>query len=99
MCAELGGPGRCYRCGVVFPNGSVRYKVDVRVNASTDGEIETVEELEKELDHLLKVIEGKDETELEQEVHTQMIFFLCRTCRDEYLSGPDLPLDRFFFGS
>ncbi len=99
MCAELGGPGRCHRCGVGFPEGSVRYKVEVRVNADTGGELATVEDLEKELDHLLNVIEGKDEKELEQDVHTELTFFLCRACRDEYLRGPDVPLDRFFFGS
>ena len=99
MCAELGGPGRCHRCGVGFPEGSVRYKVEVRVNADTGGELATVEDLEKELDHLLNVIEGKDEKELEREVHTELTFYLCRACRDEYLAGPDTPLDRFFFGT
>ncbi len=99
MCAELGGPGRCHRCGVEFPEGSVRYKVEVRVTADTGGELATVEDLEKELDNLIKVIEGKDEKELEQDVHTELTFHLCRACRDEYLSSPDMPLDRFFFGS
>ncbi len=99
MCAETGGPGRCHRCGVEFAEGAVRYKVEVRVNADTGGELATVEDLEKELDNLLNVIEGKDEKELESDVHTELTFFLCRACRDEYLRGPDVPLDRFFFGS
>lgn len=92
------GSGRCFRCGADFPGGGIRYRVDIRVAADTGGEVSDIKDLEKELQHLLKVIEGEDEQTLEREVHTDFTFYLCRVCRDEYLKGPDIPLDTFFFG-
>jgi hypothetical protein len=98
MCAEnAGGSGRCFRCGAKFPEGGLRYRVDIRVSADTGGE-STVEDLEAELAHLLSVIEGKSTEELEREVHTDYRFFLCKPCKDLYLEGPEVPLDKFFFG-
>lgn len=97
--SHLTGSDRCFRCGIKFPEGGLRYKVDITVAADTGGEISDVRELEQELDHLLKVIEGTDEDELEREVHTDYRFYLCKACKDEYLRGPEAPLDTFFFGS
>jgi len=94
----VGGSGSCFRCGVSFPEGGLRYKVDVRVAADTGNEL-TPGDLEKELEKLLKVIEGKDATELEREVHNDFRFYLCKACKDEYLEGPEIPLGKFFFGT
>ena len=98
MCAEnAGGSGRCFRCGARFAEGALRYRVDIRVAADTGGEA-SVEELETELKHLMEVIEGKTTEELEREVHSDYRFYLCKPCKDEYLAGPEVPLDKFFFG-
>ncbi len=96
--SSISGSDRCFRCGTAFPKGGVRYRVDIRVAADTGGEVEETADLNEELEHLLSVIEGTDEEELEREVHTDFRFYLCRACRDEYLKGPDVPLDTFFFG-
>ena len=99
MCAEkVNGSGSCIRCGEKFAEGGLRYKVDIRVAADTGGEA-TFEDLEKELGHLLEVISGKDEKDLEREVHTDFRFYLCRACKEEYLKGPEIPLGNFFFGT
>jgi hypothetical protein len=99
MCPlNCAGPGKCFRCGTEFPEGGLRHRVDVRVAADTGGEA-TVKDLENELKHLLKVIEGKDEEELEREVHQEFCFYLCGPCKDDYLKGPEVPLGKFFFGT
>jgi len=96
--AQVSGTNSCFRCGTEFPEGGVRYRVDIRVAADTGGVVSDVEDLNKELETLLDVIKGKDETELEQEVHQSFRFYLCRPCRDDYLKGPEIPLSNFFFG-
>ncbi|MBI5190855.1 MAG: hypothetical protein HZA22_09280 [Nitrospirae bacterium] len=99
MCgAAASGPGSCFRCGVKFDEGALRYRVDIRVAADTGGEA-TIEDVEKELAHLLKVIEGRSEEELEREVHQDYRFYLCGPCREDYLKGPEIPLGTFFFGT
>lgn len=97
--SRFSGPDHCFRCGAKFPEGNLRYRVDIRVAADTGGEVADTANLEEELEHLLEVIEGTDEDELEREVHTDFRFYLCRACKDEYLRGPDIPLDTFFFGT
>ncbi|MGA2192268.1 MAG: hypothetical protein ABSG42_02695 [Nitrospirota bacterium] len=94
---DVNGSNHCFRCGKGFPEGGLRYRVDIRVSADTGVEL-TVEDLDKELGRLIKVMEGKSSSELEREVHTDFKFYLCRECKEEYLKGPDIPLDRFFFG-
>jgi hypothetical protein len=91
------GSGSCFRCGAVFPEGGLRYRVDVRVAADTGNELAAAD-LVKELEHLLKVIEGKDAEQLEREVHADFRFYLCKPCKDEYMKGPEVPLGQFFFG-
>jgi len=91
------GSGKCFRCGIAFPEGGLRYRVDIRVAADTGGELSVVD-LEKELKHLLEVIEGKDNEELEREVHQEYSFYLCGPCKEDYLKGPEVPLGSFFFG-
>ena len=94
----VSGSSSCFRCGAIFPDGGLRYRVDVRVAADTGGEL-TPADLEKELSTLLKVIEGKETTELEREVHNDFRFYLCKACKDEYLKGPEIPMGYFFFGN
>lgn len=96
--AAATGPGSCFRCGVRFPEAALRYRIDIRIAADTGGEA-TIEDVEKELNHLLKVIEGKGADELEREVHQDYRFYLCGPCKDEYLRGPEIPLGTFFFGT
>jgi hypothetical protein len=96
--SSLTGSDRCFRCGAMFPRGGLRYRIDIRVAADTGGEVDEAGNLSEELIHLLSVIEGKDEDELEREVHEDFRFYLCKACKDEYLRGPDVPLDMFFFG-
>jgi hypothetical protein len=92
------GADKCFRCGAPFPEGGLRYRVDVRVSADTGDTLATVEELEKELGRLIDVLEKKKTEELEREVHEDFHFVLCKACKDEYLKGPDVPLGTFFFG-
>ena len=92
------GSGRCFRCGAEFPAGGIRYRIDIRVAADTGNEAASVEDLEKELKHLMEVIENRSPEELEKEVHDDFRFYLCAACKDEYLKGPEVPLMNFFFG-
>ncbi len=96
--AGVQGSNRCFRCGAVFPEGGLRYKVDIRVSQDTGGELATVEDLEKELGRLIDVIESKSSEELAREVHDDFHFVLCKACKEEYMKGPDIPLGTFFFG-
>ncbi len=95
--SRVSGSDRCFRCGAVFADGGLRYRVDIRVAADIVGELR-VEDPEAEIKRLLDAIKGRDEDELEREVHTDYAFYLCGPCKDEYLRGPDVPLGRFFFG-
>jgi len=88
----------CSRCQAVFAEGGIRYRVDLHVTAD-NGTGATTDELESELRELLELLEGKEPAQVEDEMHTNLHFYLCKACRDEYLKGPETPLSSFFFGS
>jgi hypothetical protein len=99
MAAETSGGSRsCFRCGAGFGFGELRYRIDILVAADTGGEIDDTSDTQVGIaDALERALEKTDE-ELEREVHTDFRFYLCEACKDEYLKGPEIPLDEFFFG-
>jgi len=94
-----GGTGSCFRCGHQFGFGELRYRVDVRVAQDTGGEIDEPVDYEGEIAEALDLAQLKTDEELERDVHIDFLFYLCPACKDEYLKGPDVPLDEFFFGT
>jgi len=87
----------CSRCNTVFPDGVIRFRVDVHITADTGAGMSS-QELVKELNELVDLLQGSEAPDPADESHANLHFYLCRACRDEYLKGPDTPLSSFFFG-
>jgi len=94
-----GGSRSCFRCGKEFGFGERRFRVDIRVAEDTGGELTGTDDYEGEIAEALDQALEMTEEELERSVHIDFLFYLCPACKDEYLKGPEVPLDEFFFGT
>ena len=81
----------CCKCGKNLPEGSVRYIVSIRLFADFDGNIEIAEGNEDDQDsieYLMQCLEGLENTELESDIRDEMVFLLCRRCRNRFGLNP-----------
>jgi len=83
----------CSKCGKKLPAGSLKYILSIRLYADFDGEIETSGEsdLQKDIDdidYLIKCLEDSKPEDVENEIHREMAFLLCKGCRDYFSKNP-----------
>lgn len=77
----------CDRCGKNLPPGGLRYVVTISVTADFDGVIEE-EAGEEEIRKALEDAESRDADDLENDVHKEMAYILCKPCRDAFVKEP-----------
>lgn len=68
----------CHGCGRPLAPGSLKYIVQIKVYADFDGflSIADGEDLEAEMDRILKEIQRRDPREMEEEVHQEIDFLM-----------------------
>lgn len=80
---------RCHNCSKELPNGSLKYIVEIRSFADFDGYLEEYEgDVEDGINGLLDAMENIDPKTLEEDVSKELIFILCKSCRDKFTSDP-----------
>src|SRR3989338_9442068 len=80
---------RCYCCERELPEGSLKYIVEIKSFADFDGYLEEYEgDVEGGITELLETIESMDVKALEDDVVKELIFILCKTCRDRFTEDP-----------
>ncbi len=80
---------RCHSCGRDLPKGTLKYIVEIRIFADFDGCLEEYDgELDEGLNELLDAMENADMKTLEEDVSKELIYILCKNCRDKFTSDP-----------
>ncbi|MBI3756045.1 MAG: hypothetical protein HY265_07785 [Deltaproteobacteria bacterium] len=79
---------RCYSCSRELSEGSLKYVVEVKSFADFDGYLEDYPgDVESGMVELLKELEDADQKTLEDDVYQEMVFILCKACRDKFYKG------------
>ncbi len=83
----------CSKCSKKLPTGSLKYILSIKLYADFDGDIEKPVEtdIEKDmddLDYLIKCLGDSKQEEMENDVHREMAFLLCKGCRDSFSKNP-----------
>src|SRR5262245_42306365 len=85
-------PRACDGCGVLLPDGSAWFVVDVQVYAPPTELVLDEQELARdhaaELGALARRLESLDPDEAQDDVHRAFRFELCRPCQRAYLVSP-----------
>lgn len=90
---------RCHSCGRELPHGSLKYIVEIRSFADFDGYLEEYEgDVEDGINDLLETMENTDPRTLEEDVSKELLFILCKSCRDKFTSDPFQTGKAFFEG-
>lgn len=80
---------RCHCCGRELPKGHLKYIVEIRSFADFDGYLEDYQgEVEEGINDLLDAMENMDPKALEEDVSKELIYILCKSCRDRFTSDP-----------
>ncbi len=80
---------RCHKCGRELPAGSLKYVLEVRSFADFDGYLEECEgDVEEGINELLNVMSGMDSDMLEDDISSELVFILCKGCRDRFVDDP-----------
>ncbi|MBI5875334.1 MAG: hypothetical protein HZB81_05755, partial [Deltaproteobacteria bacterium] len=79
---------RCYSCSRELSEGSLKYVVEVKSFADFGGYLEDYSgDVESGMVELLKELEDADQKTLEDDVYQEMVFILCKACRDKFYKG------------
>ena len=79
----------CSKCGESLHNGRLKYIVRIKVLADFDGHISSEDQAEGDnLDALIGQIEGLAAKALENDIHQEMAFLLCKDCREIFVRNP-----------
>jgi len=79
----------CSKCGENFYEGSLKYIVRIKVIADFDGHIgNDSDEDSLDLESLIGQIERATPETLENDIHQEMAFLLCKDCRDSFARNP-----------
>lgn len=79
----------CNHCGKELPKGTLKYIVEIKSFADFDGYLEEHEgDVEDGINELLETIESMDAKSLEDDVIKELIYILCKTCRDKFTEDP-----------
>lgn len=80
---------RCHSCGKELPKGSLKYVVEIRCFADFDGYLEEYDgDVEEGINELLDAMENVDPKTIEEDVSKELIYILCKSCRDRFTSDP-----------
>lgn len=80
---------RCHNCGRELTQGSLKYVVEIRSFADFDGYLEEYEgDVEEGINELLAVMGGLDPEVLEEDVSSEYVYVLCKSCRDRFVEDP-----------
>ncbi len=72
-----------------MPKGGLKYVVEIKSFADFDGYLEEYHgEVEEGINELLDAMEGMDATTLEEDVYHELIYILCKDCRDKFMKDP-----------
>jgi len=79
-------------CGARIERNELRYVVKMNIFAAYDAMQIELSDLEKdyeeEIHKLIKKMEHMDPKQLEEDVHKQFVFDLCRKCQQRLLKSP-----------
>lgn len=76
---------RCHSCSRELLEGSLKYVVEVKSFADFDGYLEDYPgDVESGMVELLKEMEYMEQKALEEDVYQEMVFILCKTCKDKF---------------
>lgn len=80
---------RCHCCGRELPKGNLKYILEIRSFADFDGYLEDFDgDVEEGINDLLDAMESMDPKALEEDVSKELIFILCKSCRDRFTNDP-----------
>lgn len=80
---------RCHSCGKELLKGSLKYIVEIKSFADFDGYLEDYKgDVDEGINELLEAIESMDAKALEDDVVRELIFILCKACRDKFTGDP-----------
>jgi len=79
----------CSKCGENLYEGTLKYIVRIKVLADFDGHINSDNEAHADdLEALIRQMENSTAEVLENDVHQEMAFLLCKDCRDIFIRNP-----------
>ncbi len=80
---------RCHGCGIELPRGSLKYIIEVKSFADFDGYLEDYDgDVEEGINELLDAMESEDVDGLEEDVCHDVVYILCKRCRDRFIHDP-----------
>ncbi|MDH3973119.1 MAG: hypothetical protein OEV42_02460 [Deltaproteobacteria bacterium] len=79
----------CSKCVKNFYEGSLKYIVRIKVLADFDGHTGSDDEAgADDLESLIRQIEKSAPETLENDIHQEMVFLLCKNCRNTFVKNP-----------
>ncbi|MEE9614605.1 MAG: hypothetical protein V3W31_06595 [Thermodesulfobacteriota bacterium] len=80
---------RCDSCGKEMSRGGLKYVVEIRSFADFDGYLEEYPgDVEEGIADLIDAMDGADSKGLEDDVYQEIVYILCKECRDKFASDP-----------
>ncbi|MBI5235450.1 MAG: hypothetical protein HY886_04300 [Deltaproteobacteria bacterium] len=80
---------KCNGCGKTLKKGALKYIVEIKSFADFDGYLEDYDgDIEEGINELIVAIENMDQRALEEDVAKEIIYILCKTCRDMFTKDP-----------
>ena len=80
---------RCHGCGSDLEAGALKYVVEIRCFADFDGYLEEFEgDVEEGITNLLDAMENVDAKTIEEDVSKELVYILCKSCRDKFMNDP-----------
>ncbi len=80
---------RCDSCSRQLPSGALKYVVEMKSFADFDGYLEKYEgDIEEGIEYLLDAMEQVDVKDLEEDVSRELVYILCKECRDKLMNDP-----------
>jgi hypothetical protein len=76
---------RCYGCGRELGEGALRYVVEIKGFADYDG---CIGDCDVDEDELIRAIENIPVKTLEEDIHYERVYIVCKSCKDKLLSDP-----------
>ena len=87
----------CDKCNKKIKKGGTSYRVHIVIRSQWDEYIEesgTVEEIDKEIEEIIKDIEHIQPSLIESDVHQKFSYVLCRKCKEIFTANPlNIPID------
>lgn len=73
----------------MLTRGGLKYVIEIKSFADFDGYLEEYPgEIEDGINELLDSMENMETEELEEEVFQELVFILCKSCREKFVDDP-----------